>query len=344
MARVTLAEVADKADVSVSAVSVVLNGRAKERRLSDDCVQRVHAAARQLGYRGNYGARTLARGKAMTLGFVAKYVAGDPARPRIETGFEREANDYGYEVLTLCLGPDESPLERALDYVKQGRIDGFAIYVGGWTTLPAVAQIPPGVPVCHVYYHPESFRPVVTLAPEPGIREAVRHLASLGHRRVAWIGIEQDGQVQLPERLDAFRDASGEAGLETVEHCLADTGLRAYDLYRGLEPARSVLSGATAALCYNDIMARALAAALRDAGLRVPEDVALVGFDNTSARDAIPPLTTISHSFVEMGRAAMRHLASMVEEGRERSEEIIRVPSRLIVRRSTTGESNETNR
>ncbi len=342
MGRTTIRQVADAAGVSIGTASLVLNGRSKEKRLSDDCVERVNAAAKELGYVGSYHARTLVRGKAMTLGFVTRFHAQDMTRPGIETGMATEADERGYEILNILMPDGHAAIRRAVRYVEQGRIDGFAVFMGGWTRSDVAREIPADVPVVHVWFAPDGFLPLVTMDPAPGIAEAVDHLADLGHRRVAWLGIETPEGRELPDRLAAFREASTETGLSTIEHYVTMPARRpklpdrtVSGFHERFAGRLDFLDGATAVLCYNDTMATGLSIALREDGYSVPDDISLVGFDDVQAIYASPPLTTISHVLPEMGRAAVRYLDELIESGRERRDTEVRVPSRLVVRRST---------
>jgi DNA-binding LacI/PurR family transcriptional regulator len=139
-----------------------------------------------------------------------------------------------------------------------------------------------------------------------------------------------------------FREAASAAGLEPAEHFIPVKVDMPGESNRTVSEFRKRFSGnlelpqdATAAICYNDTMATALCIALNERGLRVPDDVSVVGFDDTQAIYAAPPLTTISHSFAQMGCAAVSYLNDWIESDAERTEEIIRVPSRLVVREST---------
>jgi DNA-binding LacI/PurR family transcriptional regulator len=194
----------------------------------------------------------------------------------------------------------------------------------------------------HIWFAPDGFEPVVTFDPAPGIHEAVQHLAGLGHRRITWLGIETEHGVELPERRRAFCAAALEADVEPVEQYLTlepragDPEKRTVSrFHQELRRRPGMLRDTTAVICLNDAMATGLSLALREQGRRVPEDVSLVGFDDTQAIYAAPPLTTVSHSFMEMGRAAVRYLDELIESGEDRTEKEIRVPSRLVVREST---------
>jgi LacI family transcriptional regulator len=339
MARVTLAQVADRAEVSSWTVSVVLNERPEMERVSDECVERVQEAARELGYLGNYHARTLKRGKALTLGFISNYNERDIMRPMIESGFAAQANELGYEMLTVSSEKGEDAILRAARYVRQGRIDGFAVFSGVRPTSSITEQIPLSVPLVHVWFYAGLLYPVVTVDPTPGIRQAAEHLAELGHRRIAWLGLKTPDGPGAPDRVEAFRQAAADLGLAHAERFVAPEHRaehsRSFAFYRTLRDHPDLLQGATAVLCYNDPLAIALCTALHERGLRVPDDVSVVGFDDVEAARSIPPLTSVSHRFAEMGRAAVRHLHELVESGHERGDDVIRVPSRLVVRQST---------
>jgi DNA-binding LacI/PurR family transcriptional regulator len=193
----------------------------------------------------------------------------------------------------------------------------------------------------HIWFVPDGFEPVVTLDPAPGIVEAVVHLARLGHRKVAWIGAKAEDQVQVPDRLDAFRTAAQASGIRIVEHHLQidriprRSRLTVQGFYQQLSGALGALRGTTAALCYNDMLAMALGAALRDRGIRPGRDYSLIGFDDTQALHALPPLTTVSHMFPEMGIAAVDLLEKMIDENRPRPSSVTRVASKLVIRQST---------
>jgi LacI family transcriptional regulator len=260
-------------------------------------------------------------------------------RPVIESGFTAEANEHGYEMLSLTAPDGEQAIRRAARYVQQGRIDGFAVFSGVPPDSRITDEIPPSVPLVHVWFYEGLLYPVVTLDPAPGLEQAVSHLVDMGHKRLAWLGLQGPEGPGAPDRLQAVRDAAGTHGIEITERFIAPRqqalGHSASVFYEKLSGKLDTLEEATAVLCYNDALAVGLCVALREAGLRVPEDVSVVGFDDVQAVHAVPRLTTVSHCFAEMGRAAVRHLDELIESGEERSEEAILVPSRLVVREST---------
>jgi LacI family transcriptional regulator len=341
MGRVTITKVAKEAGVSIGTASLVLNNRAKENRLSDECIARVRRAAQDLGYQGNYHARTLLRGKAMTLGFISNYNERDNKRPMIESGFTAEANVHGYEMLSLSAPDGENALRRAARYVEQGRIDGIAVFSGIRPESAVTEDISPAIPIVHVWFSAGRLHPVITVDPAPGIRDAVRHLAELGHRRATWLSLSAFGGPGPGERLTVFKEACAVSGIAATEYILPSDaplpvrGGGPQTFYAVLHGKLEPLADATAVLCCNDALAIGLCAALRDEGRYVPGDVSVIGFDDVEAFRSIPPLTSVSHRFTEMGRAAVRHLHEMIETGAERGHSVVRIPSELVVREST---------
>ena len=126
----TLKEVAERAGVSVAAVSYVVNDRAEENRISPECIGRIRAAARELGYEQNYHARSLPTGTSYTLGLVLgeKSLLGYPFWTRVAAGADSAARAQGYSLLLLGRQQEKSPLEMGLHCLRTGRVDGLITY------------------------------------------------------------------------------------------------------------------------------------------------------------------------------------------------------------------------
>jgi DNA-binding LacI/PurR family transcriptional regulator len=343
--KTSLSQVAEHAGVSVTTASFVFNGKAGKMRISDECVARVLGSARELNYQGNYHARNLVRGTAMTLGFISVYLDRDVVRPQVTVGMMRRARERGYEVLNLSADDPARAYERGLRYVRQNRLDGLVAFMHPGT---AVERLEPDVPIVHVWFEPMGIRPLVTLDPAPGIADAVEHLAGLGHRSILWLGLEEDGRMALPERRDAFRRAAAACGVRPREHALQVDAPATHHartvaaFYRALmhAPARGMLplEGTTAVMCYNDNMALALSMLLAQRGCEIPGDISIVGFDDVQAVNGVPPLSTVSFMFHEMGGRAVDVALQMIEEPdlrREYAGRVFHVPAEFIPRAST---------
>ncbi len=338
--RVSITQVAKHAGVSVTTASFVLNGKAVEMRLSDKCVDRVMHSAKTLNYKGNYHAKNLVRGTSMTLGFVSRFLDRDQFRPIISDGVMSEATSRGYEILNISSQDPQEAYERGLRYVEEGRVDGLVVFTGVSLPLPKDP-----VPLVNVWFSRTNIHPLVTIDPRPGIRDAVQHLAGLGHRKIMWLGIRTKVGVELPERREAFVTSIAEFGLEAVEYYLDIEPARQMAVGRTISTFSHALSeglpdldGVSGVICYNDNMALALNLLLAQRGYRIPQDISVIGFDDLQAFQGVPPLTTISHMFHEMGERAVELIFEMLAEPKlwERySQAVFEMPTKLIVRDST---------
>ena len=326
----TIADVAALANVSIATVSKSLNGRPGVKATTRD---RVLKAADALGFQSNALARSLLTGRSYTVGLITNDSYGRFTMP-VLLGVE-DTLQSGQLAVLLCDGRDDSIREQ--HYVKTllaRRVDG--IIVTGRRSDPR-APIGHDLVVPVIYAMSESANPDdASILPddEGGGVLAVQHLLATGRTHV--------GHVTGPESFRAARLRA--VGAQQV---LADAGLAlagGKPLYGewseawGRQAARILLRAAPdtdAVFCGSDQVARGVADALREMGHRVPDDIALVGFDNwTVMADASqPPLTTVDMNLSEVGRMAAETLLSAIAGQAEHGRRV--VPSRLVVRAST---------
>ena len=344
----TLKQVARRAGVSPATASLVLNGRARELKISDPAARRVLKAARKLGYRANYHARTLSLGRSFTLGLA---MGADPEGgllhrfwSAVAAGVDAAARQNDNDLLLIGPRPGELVLERGIRCLQEKRVDALIAVGALYESIPD-SLLDLELPIVFVEASEPGPHPTVNMDPAPGIVEAVEHLARLGHRRVLWLGKQAERGIRLPERAEAFRAAVKAAAIEGREHFVrTESG---YDprVERLIGREREALAGClpfpegtTAIICFNDLMGLALYSLLAEHGLRVPRDVSVIGFDDLHASRAVPPMTTISHVLPQMGREAVA-LALSVVDGDRSPEEMCGVvevvPSRLVMREST---------
>ncbi len=341
----TLEDVARAAGVARSTAGLVLNGRASELGIGAACVRRVERAADKLGYVGNFHARTLALGRSNTLGLV--WGAGMERSfhsafwSPIALGIEDAARAHGMDVLVIGPGPARHPFERAIAALRSRRIDGLLAVGGPACGLDRADNAKLG-PVVFMQDDQGTGRPVVRLDVETGLREGVRHLAALGHRRVLWLGTAIRGEARDPARAAAFRRAASAHGMRVEEKWLDSQCARVEPpdqiarYCKAIRSAAPVAPGVTAVMCYNDAVAAGLVAALQAEGRRVPEDVSVIGFDDLFSRSCVPPLTTVSHCLPQMGAKAVDLVLALIQgQPAARRKAGVPVASKLIVRRST---------
>lgn len=321
MARVTIQLVAQAAGVSKGTVSRVLNGRDDVNALTR---QQVLGIVERLGYVPDPGARKLARGDRHVVG-IAAYNGETPYGPyysvlldAIQEAFMGE----GYTARLLEPDRDDLPVEVAdglillgvhLDDPRPQRL------AAAGTPFAVVGQAAQG----HAWVDVDN---------AGGTRLAVEHLANLGHRRIVHIGGAATGQA-AHERLEAHLATLLARGLPQERQLVLDGGFTELGGYRAVRRALEDGLEFSAIAAASDEMAIGAVAALQDAGLRVPWDVSVTGFDDLPlAARAGPPLTTVRQPIREVGRRAARLLLDRLA-GRPPRHEIL--PVELVVRSST---------
>ena len=285
----TLKEVAARCGVSTATVSRVLNdtGRVKEATRA-----RVLRAMSKLNYHPNIHARTLAHGKSRTLGMIVSNLR-NPFFLDIFQVLEADAHERGFEVLVANTDYESKQLLTQVRLMRGRSVAGLAVIVSEMepTLMKELSEDP--MPV--VFYDvgvPSATSASIRTDYARGTRRAVEYLYSLGHRRMAFVG-HHSALEPLNDRRRSFEAA--------IAECCADarcTTVVDRDSPAGGEQAtRRLLAtgfGPTALICVNDFMALGAMKALRDAGLAVPRDVSVVGYDNISLSGfACPPLSTL---------------------------------------------------
>jgi len=327
--RATIRDVAESAGVSVGTASKALNGQGKLRAETRERVMRV---AEQLGFAPNALAQALLAGRSFTVGLITTDSFGRFSIP-VMLGAE-DALGTGQVSVFMCDARDDPDRERRyVEMLGARRVDGLLVAGRRIEPRPPV-QAPPGIPVVYAMTQPDGGGAAAVLPDdEGGGRAAAAHLLAIGRRRIA--------HVAGPRRFLAARlRARGFAA------ALADAGVTPSGEIRfgewtehwGREAAGLLLASRPDAIfCGSDQIARGVTDTLRAVGRRVPDDVAIVGFDNwlPMAMGALPPLTSVDPCLEEVGRMAATRLLAAI--GGERADDVHRVPARLEIRESTGG-------
>ena len=300
----TIKEVAALAGVSHSTVSRILGGQLNTRGQNRSAVL---GAADRLGYRADGVARSMRTGRTSVIGMVLDNVA-DPVFPIIIEAVLEAAGPHHYSILLGSAVKGRSSVGEVIDNLIDRRVDGLLV-AGSW----APGEIGPldAFPVPIVVTNTDGTRPGVSQFGsdnEGGARTAVQHLLGLGYERIAYVGGPRDHPFDHPRRA-GVRSAIFDAGLAPGSVTWLegdgthDSGVRAGMAWKAAAPTP------TAAVCYNDLTATGLLRGLQLAGLRVPEDVSVIGFDDIPiARWTDPPMTTIAQQFGAMGALAFEDL------------------------------------
>jgi LacI family transcriptional regulator len=330
--RVTIREIADRAGVSIATVSRVLNGRDDVSPETRDLVQRV---IQENGYTANRSARSLSGGRSGLVGVVVPLVY--PAYfSGILAGAAEALGEHGMQIV---LSPTMNELEREIslvDRMAHGLTDGALFILPQESSDELAGLLDRGYRfvVLDPLQPLDERIPSVSAAHTSGAGQAMQHLLSLGHRRIAHITGPR-GWVATEERLRGYHAALAAAGI-LPDPELAPPAVP--EFVTGREAAEKLLDlpdPPTAILAFNDNIAIGAIQAARARGVRVPEDLSVVGFDDVEyATIVTPALTTVRQPLAEMGRTAVSLLTRLLE--RQRFETLrVELATRLVVRDST---------
>jgi len=318
--RVKLADVAAHAGVSVATVSKVVNER---YGVSRETIDRVRNSIDELGYAGNLSASSLRSSRTNVLGILV--ASFEPYSAELLKGASRVAETSEYELLAYtgrnAAGWERRSLARLGGTLIDGAILVTPTVVGANAPIPVVAVDPHYGPSDLAWVDADSYR---------GARLATEHLIGLGHTRIGLLGGRRDlDSAILRER--GYRDSMESAGLALDESLVRDAG---YETDPALVAARELLERKdrpTAIFAANDMSALAVVAVAKSLGIRVPQDLSVVGFDDVpDAALASPSLTTVRQPLQKMGEEAMKLLLDIL--GNVDRPHHVRLPVELIVR------------
>jgi DNA-binding LacI/PurR family transcriptional regulator len=336
MSRVSIKDIARAAAVSHSTVSRALSD---SPLVKAETKARIKRLAQEMGYSPDAQARSLVMGRTKTIGLVVTSIT-DPFIGEIVEAIENTALDHGYSVILSSSRAQPDREIAAVGMLHSKRVDGVIVTSSRVGALYQDHLERLGVPVVLLNSHSAQSGPYtfsISVDDRHGANLATEHLIQLGHRRIAYVEGPANHSNNL-ERLAGYRRALAQAGFPfrpaLVMPGTGRTGSGERALYRIMDVDRPP----TAVFCYNDMTAIGLMHAARRAGLSIPHDLAVVGFDDIPfASYVCPSLTTIAQPKAEMGRQAMRMVLALIPNrdlhGVAVSDVTLR--GRLIVRESS---------
>jgi DNA-binding LacI/PurR family transcriptional regulator len=328
---VTIKAVAQHVGLTPGTVSVVLNNSPSARSIPQETQERIHAAAKELNYHPNFFARTLRNKRTFTIGVIAEEI-GDSYGSAVISGIEAYLKKMDYFFLTVAHRHDEQLLGRYSQLLLQRGVEGFI-------TVDTTIQEVPSLPTVAVAGH-KKVKGVTNIVLDhmQAAKLALNYLVGLGHRRIAFMKGSRFSSDSI-ERWDSICEVAQQIGLPidpelTVQIEIDDsTPLLGYPYAKQLLARNKPF---TALFAYNDISALGAIRALQEHGLRVPQDVSIVGFDDIpSAAFNIPSLTTVRQPLVRMGQVAAETLLERIN-GKDDYPSEIAIEPELVVRESTT--------
>lgn len=337
MKRTTATDVAKRAKVSQTTVSLVLNN-VPEVRISEETRQRVLKAASQLAYHPNASARRMASGRTQILGLVLRQTPeqafADRFLPQVLNGLSQAAKVHGYRLLLAPIPTNDKP-EALTQMVREHQVDGIVLAGPRSDDTELVSLHDEGTPIVLIGQVPELDLPFVDVDHAAGARAATEHLVSLGHRKIAMITRAPLAYTASTHRLAGYRQALEAGGLTFDKKLVLYGNFTPASGQGAMEALLKLSKPPTAIFVASDTVALGTLKAIRQSGRRVPQDVALVGFDDIPAAEFIdPPLTTIRLPAYDLGWNAANLLIQLLEADRKNRMPKIILKTELIVRES----------
>ena len=327
---ITLKAVAQHLGLTPGTVSAVLNDAPSARSIPKETKDRIHAAAKELNYRPNFFARTLRNKRTYTIGVIAEEI-GDSYGSAIISGIEQYLRKRDYFFLTVAHRHDPELLDRYSHILSERGVEGII-------TVDTTIQETPALPMVAVAGH-RKFKGVTNIVLDHGRAAvlALNYLKEMRHERIAFMRgnpLSSDSK----ERWEGICQVAAQIGLKVDPDLIVQidtndpTPMLGYPFTKQLLARKKPF---TALFAYNDISAIGAIRALQEQGLRVPQDVSVMGFDDIpGAAFHTPSLTTVRQPLSRMGEVAAQSLLERIEDNREYPAEIAIEPE-LVVREST---------
>jgi DNA-binding LacI/PurR family transcriptional regulator len=332
----TIKDVAKRAGVSHSTVSRALRD---SPLISDETTERVRQVAREMGYHPSAAARSLKTNQTKALGVIVRNI-DDPFFSEILQGIEDVAQAEGYSLFISSSQSDADRERLIVQAMREHRVDGVIICSTSFSSVQSQLFSEYGVPIVVINNQAaEDYRYSVYHDDEDGCRQLTRHLIELGHRRIAYLGNSSAGRTTL-DRLSGFQQEMSSAGLPVPAGYIQQVpGGEPEHGQAGLDHFLNLPDRPTALVCFNDMMAIGVLKSLQLAGIQVPAECSLTGFDNiVFSAYTNPPLTTFDQPKHYIGAEAARLLLGILKTDPEDSPPGIMsktLKGQLLVRKST---------
>jgi LacI family transcriptional regulator len=328
--RVTLKAVAQQLGLTPGTVSAVLNNSAASRSIPERTRKRVLEAAREMNYRPNFFARSLRVKRTYTIGVILEEI-GDGYGSMVVSGIEEYLREKNYFFLTVAHRHDKALLQTYSQMLLARGVEGLI-------TVDTSITEAPGLPTVAVAGHSTMDNVTnIVLDHRKAAEIGLRHLKDLGHTEIAFLkGQPQSSDSEV--RWNSICEVAAELGIRIRPQLVVQLEGTDSTPELGFPFGKMLLARKvpfTALFGYNDISAIGAMRAIQDAGLRVPEDVSVVGFDDiASATFCIPSLTTVRQPLKRMGQIAARTLLGRIDGNAEYEAEIAVEPE-FVLRKST---------
>jgi LacI family transcriptional regulator len=335
----TLKDIASLSEVSVATVSRIING---QPGVKDSTRKKVLDITRELNYLPNAVAKSMKTKQTRTIGLVVADIT-NPSYADIAKTVEARARKNNYTVI-ICNTENKTSVQiKIIDSLRERRVDGFIFASVKLRDKPVRDLLETGIPCVFTGRHLEGYRGTFMGSDNrTGVHLVVKHLHRLGHRKIAFISGPREFSTGM-ERLRAYLDIAKELAIETPPHLIQDGGYDRTKTSRIVSGFLALPSPPTAIFAANDMMALQVLDSILNAGLRVPEDISIAGYDDipVAAHHSIQ-LTTVDGHFSRLALLAIENLMSRLQGGLPSNK-----PARIVLEphlrvRRTTGKPRQT--
>jgi len=327
----TIRDVAKRARVSIATVSRVVSS--SSHKVNDETRSKILKAVKQLDYRPNALAQGLIMKKSMTIGVIIPDIS-NPYYAEIVRGIQDGAEQCGYAVVLQNTDRKRERISKCIQVLRDKQVDGVIFSGGriqGDEILSSLKEIT-GRAVVIGRHEVES--PAVRVDNVGGATQAVQHLIGLGHEQIGFIRGPKTS-TSIIDRFHGYRGALEQSGCRYEKNWVKQGNLTPESGYQAAKEILSVKTRPTAILACNDLMAFGVVHAAKSLGLRVPEDLSVIGFDNIPLSSYFdPPLTTVEIPMYRVGMATMQMLADLLSG---RNVEHLRLFKTNLIARESTG-------
>lgn len=328
----TIYDIAREAGVSIATVSKVIN---QTGRISDKTRKHVQDVMKRIDYQPSVVASALTKKRTYSLGLLIPDIA-NPFFAELARSIEDQAHELGYSLVICSTDNDLTREERYVNVLRQKSADGIIIATGARNDAMMKQLMKYKLPVAVIAREmPLLAVDTVLVDDYLGGYLAASHLTGLGHRNIAVIA-EDLAVMSSKERVRGYRKALEEAGIPYDDNLVA---VSPFHVEGGKATAKELLSGAnppSAIFGCNDLLAIGVVQAARELGLRVPEDVSVVGFDNTVLATIIdPPLTSVAQPVQQMGKEIVQLITGEIDGSKPSKQRLVLLPE-LVVRGTTS--------
>ncbi len=336
MKKVSIKDIAKKAGVSITTVSIVLNGNGIERKISQDMIKKITEVAENLNYRPNQFAKSLRTGKTFTLGLIVDDISNFFFGHLAKT-VEEEANKFGYTVMFCSSENDEGKARNVLGSLLDKQMDGYII-APTYSMIPEIQQLlEENIPVVLIdRFFQNVAASYVTLDNYKGSFDSVTHLVKQGYTKIAVVTNDTD-QNQIQERLEGYKAALRKYKLAFLPDLVKKIPFKYSELkiIKEVENFISTNRDIDSVLFTSNNLGIPGLESIRNVGKKVAEDVAVICFDdNDLFRLASPAITVVSQPIRLIGKNAVKILIDQIEKKETSETNVVLLPN-LIVRDST---------